>query len=299
MDHREDKIVGCLLGGAIGDAMGGPYEGRRPPITISDGGEWRISDDTQLTLATCEAIIECGGRVDPETIAKRFAGWFREKRLSGIGASTYKALSELAAGGHWALVGRKGVTSAGSGAAMRVAPLAFLLEPNASDGKRVIRDVSRITHHNDEAYAGALAVVVAVRAAWTGEWTESSNLLNLVVDAVPETEVRDRLLEIAKVEDGLSLPEVALRFASSGYVVETVPMALCAANRTEALGFKRMIHELISAGGDTDTTASIAGQIAGTVLGFSAPEAETVSRLRDLAFIQGASDQFAWAATHN
>lgn len=58
----EDRVLGCLLGGAIGDAIGGPYENRRPPFSVAIDHEWRLSDDTQLTLATCEAIVAGRGR---------------------------------------------------------------------------------------------------------------------------------------------------------------------------------------------------------------------------------------------
>ena len=51
-----DPILGCILGGAIGDVSGEPYENRWTPPDISDDYPWQISDDTQLTLATCEAI---------------------------------------------------------------------------------------------------------------------------------------------------------------------------------------------------------------------------------------------------
>ncbi|MCA9213763.1 MAG: ADP-ribosylglycohydrolase family protein [Planctomycetales bacterium] len=65
---REDRIVGCLLGGALGDAIGAQFEGcpRAPDFEIPS--ELQITDDTQLTLATCESIVETGA-VDPESIA--------------------------------------------------------------------------------------------------------------------------------------------------------------------------------------------------------------------------------------
>lgn len=92
------KALGCILGGAVGDAFASPYEGRPAPVSIGNGARWQISDDTQLTLATCEALIEKAGSVDPETVAARFAAWQRQRRITGVGASTHKALLELGAG---------------------------------------------------------------------------------------------------------------------------------------------------------------------------------------------------------
>ena len=181
-----DRILGCIIGGAIGDAFGWPYETLRPPIVISEADEWRLSDDTQLTLATCEAIAGRDGSVDPAAIAAAFARWHRARRVTGMGSNTLKALTELVAGGHWALVGGKGERAAGNGAAMRAAPLAFCLDPSDEAQRRTIRDVSRITHHHEEAYAGALAVVAAVRAAAVGLWDGSNDLLRLVVEVLPD-----------------------------------------------------------------------------------------------------------------
>ena len=295
MHDRGDQVLGCLLGGAIGDAFGGPYEGLASPDPAPDSRPWRISDDTQLTLATCEAIIEAGGKVEPSVIAARFARWFKDKRISGIGASTYKALSELVSGGHWALVGNKGERAAGNGAAMRIAPLAFCLDPTDLQARRLIRDVSRITHHNEEAYAGALAFAVAVRAAWDGAWSGAENLLKIIVDVLPDTQVRDRLIELDKLEGRLSIQEIGRRYGSSGFVVESVPLALYGAQRIAALGFEQMILELISAGGDTDTVASMAGQVGGTFIGRSSIDEGLVARLPDLQLVEIISIQFAEA----
>lgn len=149
-----DRARGCILAGAIGDAMGGPYEGQPGPLEFREHRDWTISDDTQLTLATCDSIVEVG-KVSPEHIADRFAQWFRHRRIAGTGSSTLKALRELEAGHHWALAGAKGEMSAGNGAAMRIAPLAFHLDPALAQERQTIRDVCRITHHNEEAYIGA------------------------------------------------------------------------------------------------------------------------------------------------
>lgn len=90
-----------------------------PQFVISS--ELRVTDDTQLTIATCESII-ASSCVDPESVAVRMTDWFRDRRISGIGASTLKSLTELNAGGHWAMVGATGERSAGNGAAMRISP---------------------------------------------------------------------------------------------------------------------------------------------------------------------------------
>lgn len=124
---REDRIAGCLLGGALGDAIGAPYENAAAVSHFAISQELRITDDIQLTIATAESIVASRGVV-PESVAQHLLQWYREQRITGIGASTLKALVELDAGGHWATVGEG---AAGNGAAMRIAPLAFFLDPDA------------------------------------------------------------------------------------------------------------------------------------------------------------------------
>jgi ADP-ribosyl-[dinitrogen reductase] hydrolase len=289
---QTDRIIGGILGGAIGDAVGLPFEGKQPPLVAELNGK-RISDDTQLTLATCEAIIENNGVVDASLIASHFASWHEKQRVDGMGASTYKALSGLVAGEHWALVGRKGEYAAGNGAAMRIGPLAFCLDPKELETRRVIRDVSRITHHSEEAYVGALAVTIAIRAAWDRTWNGQSTLLALIIDSIPDSKVRDRLLEFSTIGVDTPIFEIGHRFGCSGYVVESVPLALCAVQRISSLGFEGMMRELICAGGDTDTTASISGQVAGTFLGRRALPRHLVMQLEQSSFIEGLAHQFA------
>lgn len=257
---RQERIQSCLLGGALGDAWGGPYEGQRSPSAAPFPPDASLSDDTLLTAATCEGIIEGAGRVDPELIARRLRTWFEEGRLRGLGSSTLKALRDLSAGAHWALAGARGEFAAGSGSAMRAAPLAFVLDPAAPGDRRVIRDVSRITHHSDEAYAGALAMITAIRTvAQLG--SIPADLLAVVAEALPDTAVRDRLAELSATT--LSLPEAASAFGTSGLAAEAVPFALHIAVQSANRSLDEAVCVAVALGGDTDTIAALVGQLVG------------------------------------
>lgn len=278
MFFSADQILGCLVGGALGDALGGPYEGRAAPVTIDPSASLVLSDDTQLTLATCEALVE-STFVSPEAVARHFAAWFRAGRITGMGASTLKALTELAAGAHWALSGRTGEMGAGNGAAMRAAPLAFCLDPNTEADRQLIRQISRITHQHDEAYAGALAMILAIRAAADGLTMPTGPLLACLADQLPDTRLRDRLVEIAAPGAPATPRELARCFGCSGYVVESVPLAICAAQRWAEQPFTDLLSEVISVGGDTDTIAALTGQIAGGYLGFDRLPEELIAQV--------------------
>ena len=99
------------MGGAIGDAAASAFEGV-DSLDRSDwmDREWQITDDTQLTLATCEAAA-----LEPALIAESLLRWFRARRIRRMGSSTLKALRDLDAGAHWALAGRQGDQAAGNG----------------------------------------------------------------------------------------------------------------------------------------------------------------------------------------
>jgi ADP-ribosyl-[dinitrogen reductase] hydrolase len=204
-----DSIMGCIVGGAIGDAAGAAAEGAvagsaAPALAIEN---WQLTDDTQLTLATCEALVDTD-HLDPAAIAASLLRWFRQRRLTGLGASTLKALRDLNVGAHWALAGRSGERAAGNGAAMRIAPLAFCMQdPLADQSRQLIRDICRITHHNDEACIGALAVLLAVRAA-----TQGGASLDSIARQLPDTSLRDRLASYAALPADVSLDEAARRF---------------------------------------------------------------------------------------
>lgn len=260
MDFK-NKLKGCLVYGAIGDAIGYKYEGFAPTQNVDLNFDWIISDDTQLTLATCEAIFNVA-KINPEKVAEKFLEWYTHRKLNGLGASTLKALRELQMGGHWALVGRSGEFAAGNGAAMRVAPLAF----KRNIDRETIKDLCTITHKNDEAYTGALAIYYSVLNAKNGNWSGDTNLTDTFIDELPDTNVKDRLLTLNRLNN-LSIARVGQMYKTSGYVADSVPFSIFAAQKINQLSAAEIFTELIKTGGDTDTICSMTSQIIGTLLG--------------------------------
>lgn len=265
----EDKIYGSIVGGAIGDSLGIPFEGTSIQKELPNFKPMqKTSDDTQLTLATCEGIIS-SPNVNPEKIAQRFKVWFSEGRVTGIGSSTLKALRDLKSGAHWALAGRKGEHAAGNGAAMRIAPLAFFLDPLDFSDKIIIKDICRITHDNDEAYCGALAVLLALRLTIIDEVTSVENPLQFIGDHLFDSNVRDRIYEFSEFFPSKSIYEIGEKYGANGYVVNSVPVALYGAFKIHDFTFEDIIRQLLQIGDDSDTVCSIAGQIMGSSIGIS------------------------------
>lgn len=247
-----------LLAGAAGDCIGAPAEGHEPGAFVLPEDPWRYTDDTILTLATCRALVSVG-RVDPAAIASEFASTFR-KGIRGLGGTTVRALRTLAEGGHWATAGRSGERAAGNGAAMRIAPLSLLLKGESDADRQVIRDVCRITHKNDEAYVGALAVIRAIHRAGSPE--EPRAFVRDLARSLPDTRVRDALYVLGALEPGASPRDAAAAVGCSGFVAESVPLAIYIASWA-GRDCEAAIRAAVECGGDTDTIASMAGQIVG------------------------------------
>ena len=267
---RKERLAGSIIAGAIGDAWGSAYENVSPNPSqstfylgkvLSEKPNWSFTDDTQLTLVTLEAL-NAADRLTPEKLANYFVNYYKKRQIAGIGSSTLKAFQELESGGHWSQVGRTGEYAAGNGTAMRIAPFAFFDSYTKDD----IRNFCRITHRNDEAYAGAFAVVLSIRQILNGSWRGDGSLIDLILPDLPDTNVRDRLIEVDKLKGGNNIVDAA-KLGTNGYVVNSVPFAILCASQVQNIGIEAMFDQLIKCGGDTDTNASIAGQIAGAFTG--------------------------------
>ena len=271
-----DRVRGMLVSGALGDSIGNG--------TV-DAVFGALTDDTQLTCATCDAIVRARG-VEPEALAAEYLDWYRNGRLHGLGAATLEALQGLAAGGHWALVGRTGEYAAGNGAAMRMAPLGLVLDVCDNDDRRLVRDVARITHRNEEAYAAAMAVVAGVQFG-------VENLI-AVANAVPDSVTRDRLRRLQR-DRPVTVDDAMRMTGTSGWAADTVPLAFGCALLALQNGLVEIFAELGRHDGDLDTIGSIAGQLYGAACGM---QSLTVDDLPGHREVQDTATRFAaWLAT--
>lgn len=278
------QFSGCMYGGAIGDAWGSTFENVLPenPNVFYYGGrreenrDWMLTDDTMLTLATCEVLRQ--GHCTPELLGQKFVEYLNRNELPGIGASTLKAITDLGAGLHWTQVGRKGEYAAGNGAAMRIAPFAFY----PAYGRSEIRDFCRLTHHHDEAYVGALTVFLIIRQILKEDGESLTVKVTKVVEQLPDTNVKDRMIQLFTCHSEKYIHELSA-FGNNGYVVNAVPFAIFSAIKVPDLGFSEVLNQIIQSGGDTDTNASIAGQIMGAFLGYDQLPMDLLAKLRRTA----------------
>ncbi|MDR3633636.1 MAG: ADP-ribosylglycohydrolase family protein [Isosphaeraceae bacterium] len=207
---RLDRFRGCLLGLAVGDALGAPLEGLSAQqirahyglvVDYVDGARawkkkpyrWRMpglySDDTQQALALCDTLLE-QRRVDPDRLAGLYMSLATPKGAyvgahRGVGRSFRQVLADLERGIPPLEAGQ---LSAGVGAAMRIAPVALYFEDEPHSVFDAVMNASLMTHRDIRSLAGAFAVAHAVRRLSAGEARDPSFLLWLAADVSREEE---------------------------------------------------------------------------------------------------------------
>jgi ADP-ribosylglycohydrolase len=178
-DELKNRFLGCLLGCAVGDALGAPFEGLWSHSIPDEGallagfGEFegyppgQYTDDTQLSVATVQAILKARDVV-PAEIARSIAWLWKTESVVGPGGACTRAAHSFLKSGDWSTCGAP-VGQAGNGTAMRTAVvgLFFVNTPDALPA--VVADVSRITHHDPRSVAGGVAVAKAAQLFLAGE----------------------------------------------------------------------------------------------------------------------------------
>ncbi|WP_164103535.1 ADP-ribosylglycohydrolase family protein [Candidatus Laterigemmans baculatus] len=274
-----EAIAGCILGTAVGDALGLPYEGvsrDRAPRLLGPPARHRflfgrgmISDDTEHTLMVAQSLIEAGDDVDD--FARRLAWrlrWWILALPAGVGKATARSGIKLWLG---ASPTTAGVFSAGNGPAMRAAILGAVFD----DRDRLLRFAkasARLTHTDPKAEAGAIAVALAAQASRAG-MQDPNRFLQSLAECVGE-EASELVALVRQACESVSACESTRAFAASlglekgvtGYTYHTVPVAIHAW-LSHPTDYARAVTAVIECGGDADTTAAIVGGIVGSGVG--------------------------------
>src|SRR5262245_5026979 len=294
--NRADAAAGCLLGGAVGDARGLPWEGmsrRRQKRMAQYVGEssliWNrdmCSDDTGHACMTAQAMAVSAGspRRFLSSLAWRLRFWLAGVP-AGIGFGTLRALLKL-----WLFVPPQfsGVRSAGNGPAMRSAILGVAFSESDPLLVMHVSACSAITHSDPRAQFGALAVALAARSAMRGEIAEEY-LFHLERFAAPFGDEGKELVDLAqRAAASAAAGELTVTFAESigcergvtGYIYHSVPVALHAWLANPG-NLETAIESVVACGGDTDTVAAIAGGIVGAGVGRAGIPESHLARIWD------------------
>jgi poly(ADP-ribose) glycohydrolase ARH3 len=280
----KERFEGCLFGLAVADALGGKFEAQsaeairaRFPtaerlIAYPQEELW-YTDDTQMTIGVCEALIEHGEIVE-ESLCRTFAANYVPSRAYGRGARA--VLAAMEDGRDYRQVAEQHFPggSFGNGAAMRVAPVGLLFR----DDRRRLWEQARLsalpTHRHPLGIEGAQLLALAVglcsgmapfdRAAFFGE----------LLRACESDEYRTKLEEAARVQAAGDLARLGNRIEA----LHSVPTAIASFALTPE-SFEATVSNAIFLGGDTDTLAAMAGALSGAYIGAARLPARLVGLL--------------------
>ncbi|RWO88608.1 ADP-ribosylglycohydrolase family protein [Mesorhizobium sp.] len=286
IDVTRDRAVGALLGLAVGDAIGAAIEFTdKPEFTLVEdmigGGPHRLkpgqwTDDTAMALALAESL-QADSMLDAGDLMHRFVGWWKSGTLSctgtcfDIGITTRGALDRyLRTGDPYA--GSEDPRASGNGGIMRLSPVAIRHWRNLETALDVARRQTRTTHGSPQTVAASILLTRLLAQA-----IEGHSLTEILTG--PEADVVEGGFR------GLHRNQIT----GSGYVVESLQAALWAVNRTT--DFRSAVLMAANLGDDADTTAAIAGQLAGAVYGASGIPEEWLTRLAWRNRLEFAADQ--------
>ncbi len=296
-----DKIYGCLMGVACGDAMGMPTSMMDPETIRNTFGTWiesflpappnhiihnamragQITDDTQQTLLLVDTILE-NGEIRPEYVATRLIRWaegLNAFESTILGPSSLRALNAIRNGVPIEKAGAFGDTN---GAAMKISPIGII---HPGDIEATVTDVAKVclpTHNTNIAIAGASAIACAVCMAMVTDDMET--VISAFFDGIrlgmkkgrswygASLERRSRwaldLVKRAHSQDEV-ISDLYDLIGAGVAITESVPTAL--ALFVYAKGDPVYTIQLAAnMGGDCDTVGAIAGAMAGTFRGITA-----------------------------
>lgn len=289
-----NRIKGGIVGLLVGDALGVPYEFHdrmsippleeieyEPPANFRRAhagvpvGTW--SDDGAQALILLNTLLECG-KFDAAHFAKALVDWYDKGFMAvggvvfDVGIQTANAIRELKRGISPLLAGGADEYSNGNGALMRVLPLALWHQGSDLELIADAFDQSAVTHgHLRSKLCCALYCIWARRILQNVEnpW---ENAVETLYQIFPEGTI-----EHTEFETRIFPKDAIYDVKGSGYVVDSLSASRWANNNQT---YEEIVKAAISLGEDTDTTACIAGGIAGIKFGIDGIPARWKDNLR-------------------
>ncbi|WP_295449130.1 ADP-ribosylglycohydrolase family protein [uncultured Thiodictyon sp.] len=273
MNASVDQYQGCILGLALGDAIGAPFEGG-----LIERSLWKLigrvrdhsprwTDDTQMSLDVANVLLRYR-EIDQDRLAEVFAGSYAWSR--GYGPGTARQLKLIKSGVHWreARIRIFKDGSFGNGAAMRSAPVSLFFY---NDFERLVAETKKaaeITHSHPLAIQGALAISIAVHFALQSR--DCPEMWRLLQEHCASP-VFLRKIGLARgwidSKSEIARGAVAKVLGNGMTAQDSVVTAIYAATRFMGSSFGEMMGFIISLGGDVDTIGAMAGAIWGAANG--------------------------------
>ena len=287
------RLRGCLLGLAVGDAVGTTVEfkprGTFVPVEDMVGGgpfdlqpgQW--TDDTSMALCLASSLIE-KDEFHAEDQILRYVKWRDEGYLSSkgycfdIGNTVSSALNRYEETGD-PYAGSTDQYSAGNGSIMRLAPVPMYYYPNLDKIGHYAAESSRTTHGCPECLDACRLMSLVIHNAVSGR--DKQGLL-------ADNGIHLDSPKIKEIAQGRYMKKTEDEVRGSGYVVDCLEAALWCFHKTTT--FKESILAATNLGDDADTTAAVCGQIAGAFYGESAIPKGWIERLYDYSKVSVLAD---------
>ncbi|HAS08939.1 MAG TPA: ADP-ribosylglycohydrolase, partial [Acidimicrobiaceae bacterium] len=280
----ENRAVGALLGLAVGDAVGTTLEFQAPgtfePITdMVGGGPFRLpagawTDNTSMALCLAESMVDTGG-MDLADQLRRYVAWWRDGYLSStgrcfdIGNTTSSQLSRFERTGQ-AIDLDPDQHAAANGSLMRLAPVPIRWHVDPGEAAERSAESSRTTHAADRPVDACRVLGAMTAALIGGEPAES------VFD--PSFWQWGPLhAEVEAIARGSWMGKEPPAIRGTGYCIDALEAAIWAVAGADDL--PDAVLRAANLGDDADTTAAIAGQLAGARWGRSGIPAEWLDRV--------------------
>jgi poly(ADP-ribose) glycohydrolase ARH3 len=270
----EQRFEGCLLGLAVGDALGGRLEAQdahwirdrfatvEQLIEYPQDEIW-YTDDTQMAIGVAETLV-AHGEILEEALCRAFADNYEPSRGYGWGARS--VLDAIQSGRDHREVAERHFPggSFGNGAAMRVAPVGLLFRNDPERLREQARLSALPTHRHPLGIEGAqlLALAVAIASRTDRDRLDRTVFLEELAAACESAEYRAKLEEAGRVQR----PEQLAALGNRIEALHSVPTAI-ASFALMPESFDSTVANVIFLGGDVDTMAAMAGALSGAYLG--------------------------------